>query len=179
MPLMAEAGIDPIEFREVCGRFATGVCVITSLGPNGPSGLTANAVTSLSLQPPLMIVCFDRGARTLAAVEHSGTFAIHFLAHDQEDTAARFASKDPEEKKFEDLRWSARSGVPVLEGCLAVLACRLTELHPGGDHLIGIGEVTDLWSSEGEPLVFFRGDYWALGSREPAPPAVDEALEGP
>jgi flavin reductase (DIM6/NTAB) family NADH-FMN oxidoreductase RutF len=91
MPPMSEAGIDPIEFREVCGRFATGVCVITSLGPHGPSGLTANAVSSLSLQPPLMIACFDRSARTLAAVEHSRAFAIHFLAHDQEELAARFA----------------------------------------------------------------------------------------
>jgi flavin reductase (DIM6/NTAB) family NADH-FMN oxidoreductase RutF len=176
---MAEAGIDPIEFREVCGRFATGVCVITSFGEEGPSGLTANAVSSLSLRPPLMIVCFDRSARTLAAVEHSRAFAIHFLAHDQEETAARFASKDPEDQKFEGRRWSARAGVPVLDGCLAVLACRLTELLPGGDHLIGVGEVTNLWREEGEPLVFFRGDYWTLGGREPAPPAVDEALEGP
>jgi flavin reductase (DIM6/NTAB) family NADH-FMN oxidoreductase RutF len=179
MPSMPGAGIDPIEFREVCGRFATGVCVITSFGADGPSGLTANAVSSLSLQPPLMIVCFDRSARTLAAVEHSQAFAIHFLAHDQEETAARFASKDPEELKFEGSPWSSRSNVPVLEDCLAVLACRLTQLLPGGDHLIGVGEVTDLWISEGEPLVFFRGNYWTLGGREPAPPAVDEALEGP
>jgi flavin reductase (DIM6/NTAB) family NADH-FMN oxidoreductase RutF len=176
---MPEAGIDPIEFREICGRFTTGVCVITSFGPHGPSGLTANAVSSLSLQPPLMIVCFDRDARTLAAVVHSRAFAINFLAHDQEEIAARFASKDPEEQKFESLRWSPRSGVPVLGGCLAGLACNLTQLLPGGDHLIGIGEVIDLWASTGEPLVFFRGDYWTLGAREPAPPAVDEALEGP
>ena len=179
MPPMPAAGIDPIEFREVCGRFATGVCVITSFGPHGPSGLTANAVSSLSLQPPLMIVCFDRDARTLAAVEHSRAFAVHFLAHDQEEIAARFASKDPEEQKFESFRWSSRSGVPVLDGCLGTLACRLTELLPGGDHLIGVGEVVELWASTGEPLVFFRGDYWTLGAREPAPPAVDEALEGP
>jgi 3-hydroxy-9,10-secoandrosta-1,3,5(10)-triene-9,17-dione monooxygenase reductase component len=179
MPLMPEAGIDPVEFREVCGRFATGVCVITSFGPRGPSGLTANSVTSLSLQPPLMVVCFDRGARTLGAVEHSRAFAVHFLAHDQEGIAERFASKEPEERKFEGVRWTERSGVPVLEGCLAGLACRLVELLPGGDHLIGVGEVTALWASTGDPLVFFRGDYWTLGGREPAPPAVDEALEGP
>jgi 3-hydroxy-9,10-secoandrosta-1,3,5(10)-triene-9,17-dione monooxygenase reductase component len=176
---MPGARIDPIEFREVCSRFATGVCVITSFGPNGPSGLTANAVSSLSLTPPLMLVCFDREARTLAAVEHSRAFAIHFLSHDQEEIAGRFASKEPEERKFENLDWGERSGVPVLDGCLGVLACRVTELLPGGDHLIGIGEVTDLWMSGGDPLVFYRGGYWTLGGREPAPPAVDEALEGP
>jgi flavin reductase (DIM6/NTAB) family NADH-FMN oxidoreductase RutF len=176
---MGGTEFDPLEFRDVCSRFATGVCVITSFGPDGPSGLTANAVTSLSLQPPLMIVCFDRSARTLAAVEHSRAFAIHFLAHDQEETAARFASKEPEKQKFEGSSWSSRSSVPVLDDCLAVLACRLTDLLPGGDHLIGVGEVTHLWASKGEPLVFFRGDYWTLGGREPAPPDVDEALEGP
>jgi flavin reductase (DIM6/NTAB) family NADH-FMN oxidoreductase RutF len=176
---MSEAGIDPVEFRDVCSRFATGVCVITSFGSNGPSGLTANAVASLSLEPPLVVVCFDRGARTLDAVRHSRSFAIHFLARDQEETAARFASKDPEDRKFDGVRWSERSGVPVLEGCLGGMACRLIDLLPGGDHLIGVGEVTDLWASPGAPLVFFRGDYWALGAREPAPPAVDEALEGP
>jgi flavin reductase (DIM6/NTAB) family NADH-FMN oxidoreductase RutF len=179
MPRMPRAGIDPVEFREVCSRFATGVCVITSFGPNGPSGLTANAVSSLSLQPPLMLACFDRDARTLAAVEHSRAFAIHFLAHEQEEIADRFASKQPEEQKFEGVPWSERSGAPVLDGCLAALACRLTELVPGGDHVIGVGEVTALWAATGDPLVFFRGDYWTLGAREPAPPAVDEALEGP
>jgi flavin reductase (DIM6/NTAB) family NADH-FMN oxidoreductase RutF len=176
---MQATGIDADAFRDVCSRFATGVGVITSFGPNGPSGLTANAVSSLSLRPPLMVVCFDRDARTLAAVQHSRRFGIHFLGHAQEETAARFASKEAEERKFAGMRWSERSGVPALDGCLAGLACELTELLPGGDHLIGIGEVVDLWSSEGEPLVFFRGDYWSLTGREPAPPDVDEALEGP
>jgi flavin reductase (DIM6/NTAB) family NADH-FMN oxidoreductase RutF len=173
------AAVDPTAFREACGRFVTGVCVVTSFGSDGPSGLTANAVSSLSLEPPLMIVCFDRSARTLSAVEHSRRFAVHFLARSQEQTAARFASKQTEQQKFDGVRWSERSRVPVLEDCLAGLACEVKELVPGGDHLIGIGEVVDLWTSEDEPLVFFRGDYWALSAREPAPPDVDRALEGP
>jgi flavin reductase (DIM6/NTAB) family NADH-FMN oxidoreductase RutF len=176
---MAAPKIDPLEFRDVCGRFTTGVCVITSFGPEGPSGLTANAVSSLSLEPPLMLVCFDRSARTLGAVEHSGLFGVNFLAHDQDELAARFASKDAEEKKFRGVSWTERSGVPAIDGCLALIACRLTDLLPGGDHLIGIGEAVALWSAEGTPLVFFRGDFWALSEREPAPEAVDEALEGP
>ena len=170
-------GVDPTAFREACGRFATGVCVITSFGPSGPSGLTANAVATLSLRPPLMVVCFDLEARTLAAERHSRRFAVHFLAHDQERIAARFASKQPEERKFEVVQWRERSGAPAIEGCLGGTVCQLRELVPGGDHLIGVGEVSDLWSREGEPLLFYRGDYWALTGREPAPPEVDEALE--
>jgi 3-hydroxy-9,10-secoandrosta-1,3,5(10)-triene-9,17-dione monooxygenase reductase component len=176
---MESGAIDAGAFREVCGRFVTGVCVVTSFGPDGPSGMTANAVTSLSLEPPLVIVCFDRTARTLGAVEHSRRLAIQFLAHDQEALAARFASKLPEPEKFEPVAWSDRRGVPALAGCLAGLGCELRDLHPGGDHLIAVAEVVDLWTAEGDPLVFFRGDYWALTAREPAPPEVDEALEGP
>jgi 3-hydroxy-9,10-secoandrosta-1,3,5(10)-triene-9,17-dione monooxygenase reductase component len=153
------------------------VCVITSFGADGPSGMTANAVASLSLEPPLVIVCFDRAARTLAAVESSGRLGVHFLSHDQEDEAARFASKLPEAEKFEGMEWSEQSGVPAIEGSLGAVVCEVRELLPGGDHVIGICEVVDLWASEGEPLVFFRGDYWALTEREPAPPDVDEALE--
>jgi flavin reductase (DIM6/NTAB) family NADH-FMN oxidoreductase RutF len=171
--------IDPAEFRDACGRFATGVCVVTSLGPEGPSGMTANAVTSLSLEPPLMIVCFALTSRTLAAVEHSRRFGVQFLAHDQEEVAARFASKMPEEEKFEGLPWTQRAGVPAIDGCLALLGCELKDLYPGGDHLIGVGEVVDLWRGEGDPLVFFRGDYWSLTEREEAPEEVDRALEGP
>jgi flavin reductase (DIM6/NTAB) family NADH-FMN oxidoreductase RutF len=171
--------IDPEEFRDACGRFTTGVCVVTALGPEGPSGMTANAVTSLSLEPPLMIVCFASTARTLAAVEHSRRFGVQFLAHDQEEIAARFASKMPEHEKFAGLAWSERAGVPCLDGCLAWLGCEVRGLHPGGDHLIGVGEVVDLRRGEGEPLVFYRGDYWSLTEREEAPPDVDRALEGP
>jgi 3-hydroxy-9,10-secoandrosta-1,3,5(10)-triene-9,17-dione monooxygenase reductase component len=152
--------------------------VVTSFGRDGPSGLTANAVSSLSLDPPLILVCFDRSARTLGAVEHSRKFGVHFLARSQEEIAARFASKRPEEKKFAGVRWSERSGVPVLEDCVGGLACDLEQLLPGGDHQIGIGRVTELWGSEGEPLVFFRGDYWSLTQLGPAPPDVDAALEG-
>jgi flavin reductase (DIM6/NTAB) family NADH-FMN oxidoreductase RutF len=179
MPGMDASDPDPVAFRDACGRFATGVCVVTSFGPSGPSGLTANAVASLSLDPPLMIVCFDRAARTLQAVEHSGRFTIQMLSHEQGEAAARFASKQAEDEKFAVLEWSDRSGAPVLDDCLAWLVCELQDLLPGGDHVIGVGRVIELGTSEGEPLVFFRGDYWALGEREPAPPEVDEALEGP
>ena len=171
--------VDAAEFRAACGHFATGVCVVTSLGADGPSGMTANAVSSLSLDPPLMIVCFALTSRTLAAVEQSRRFGVQFLSHDQEDVAARFASKLPEAEKFDGVGWSERAGVPSIDGSLAWLGCELRELYPGGDHQIGVGEVVDLWEVDGDPLVFFRGDYWSLADREDAPPEVDRALEGP
>jgi flavin reductase (DIM6/NTAB) family NADH-FMN oxidoreductase RutF len=171
--------IDPAEFREACGRFATGVCVVTSLGAHGPSGMTANAVASLSLEPPLMVVCFALTSRTLVAVEHSRRFGVQFLAHDQGELAARFASKLPEDEKFQGVAWTERAGIPALDGCLAWIGCELRELSAGGDHLIGVGEVVDLTAGGGEPLVFFRGDYWSLAGRQDAPPEVDRALEGP
>ena len=173
------AAVDPSAFRDACSRFATGISVITSSGAEGPSGMTANAVASLSLDPPLMIVCFAHTARTLAAVRHSSRFGVHFLSKDQEEVAARFASKMPEARKFEGLEWEQRDGVPTLGGCLAGLACEVRELLPGGDHLIGVGEVTSLWRQDGEPLVFYRGAYWSLSRPEAAPPEVDAALEGP
>src|SRR5687768_15643123 len=125
------AAVDPSAFRDACSRFATGVSVVTSSGRDGPSGMTANAVTSLSLDPPLMVVCFALNARTLKAVRHSGRFGVHFLSHDQEDVAARFASKMPEADKFDRLEWAERDGVPALAGCLAGLVCEVRELLPG------------------------------------------------
>jgi flavin reductase (DIM6/NTAB) family NADH-FMN oxidoreductase RutF len=175
--MRSSASLDPVAFRQACGRFVTGVSVVTSFGPDEPAGLTANAISSLSLDPPLMIVCFDRSSRTLGAVDHSRRFGIQFLAHRQEEVAAVFASKRPESEKFAAIEWSERSGVPAIGGCLAGLACELRELLPGGDHVIGVGEAVDLWMAQGEPLVFFGGDYWALADREPAPETVDEALE--
>lgn len=153
--------------------------MITSSGPEGPSGMTANAVASLSLDPPLIIVCFDRASRTLAAVEHSRRFGVNFLSHEQEELAAVFASKRPEAEKFEGVEWDERSRVPAPAGCVGGIACELRELVPGGDHLIGVGGAIDVWTGPGEPLVFFGGGYWSLREPETAPPEVDKALEGP
>ena len=141
--------------------------------------MTANAVTSLSLDPPLMIVCFALTARTLAAVEHSRRFGVQFLAHDQEEVAARFASKLPEREKFEGLAWSERAGVPSIDGCLAWLGCELQDLRPAGDHHDRRGRGRRPVARRGRAAVFFRGDYWSLAEREEAPPDVDRAPRGP
>jgi len=151
------------EFRDVMGHFATGVAVVTT---EGPSGMTANAVCSLSLDPLLALVCFDNGARTLGAVRESGRFGVSVLAAGQEDLARRFASKLPEAEKFDGVAWTEHDGIPVLGGALAWVGCTLHELLAGGDHTIGIGAVVAAETGTGEPLVWWRGGYGRLAARE-------------
>lgn len=149
-------------FRDVMGRFATGVAVVTAAAPEGPVGMTANAVTSLSLDPLLLLVCFDNGSRTLPVVEASGAFGVNVLAGGQEDLARLFASKTPEREKFRDVAHTVHDGIPVLDGVHAWIGCRLEQLVPGGDHTIGIGAVTAAEVGGGAPLLWYRGGYGTL-----------------
>ena len=151
--------VDPQHFREVMGRFATGVTVVTATGPEGPVGMTANAITSLSLDPLLLLVCFDQGARTLRVVRETETFGVNVLAEGQAELAALFASKAPEAEKFAGVPHDLRDGVPVLRAAHAWIGCTLKELLPGGDHVIGIGAVTAAETGEGDPLVWHGGRY--------------------
>ena len=150
-------------FRDAIGRFPTGVALVTAIGPDGPAGMTTNAVTSLSLDPLLLIVCFELRSRTLEVVRASRRFAVNVLQVGDEELAAVFASKRVGPEKFEALthhRWSEVHGVPVLDRALAWVACELGELLRRGDHEIGIGEVVATGASaDGEPLVFYRGSY--------------------
>src|SRR5215203_7156677 len=102
---MAADGVSPEEFRSTLSAYATGVNVVTAVGPQGPSGATANAVTSLSLEPPLMLACLDRGSRTLEVLRAAGHFGINGLAAEQEDLALRFSSKDPHPEKWREVDW--------------------------------------------------------------------------
>jgi flavin reductase (DIM6/NTAB) family NADH-FMN oxidoreductase RutF len=138
------------------------VAIVTCQGTDGPAGLTTNAVTSLSLDPLLLLVCFDNGSRTLTAVRETRRFAVNVLRAGQADLAAVFASKRIQREKFEAVTHRVAHGVPVIDDALAWVACDLTELLPGGDHTIGIGAVTHGEAGEGEPLVFYRGVYAAL-----------------
>ena len=152
--------VDAGRYRQVMGHFATGVAIVTCSGPDGPAGLTTNAVTSVSLEPLLLLVCFDNASRTLVAVRDARRFAVNVLRAGQEDLARVFASKRVAREKFEAVTHMVAHGVPVLDGALAWLACDLRELHPGGDHTIGIGAVTHMDADPGgEPLVWFRGGY--------------------
>jgi flavin reductase (DIM6/NTAB) family NADH-FMN oxidoreductase RutF len=153
--------VDPSHFRAVMGNFATGVTVVTAASANGPVGMTANAVSSLSLDPLLLLVCFDNEARTLPVVREQGRFGVNVLAAGQEGLARLFASRTiPEHQKFAGVPHSVHDGIPVLEGVLAWVGCRLERLEPGGDHTIGIGTVEA--AEEGtrdDPLTWFRGRY--------------------
>jgi flavin reductase (DIM6/NTAB) family NADH-FMN oxidoreductase RutF len=159
-------------FREVFGRFATGVAVVTSAGPTGAGGMTANAICSLSLEPLLALVCFENQARTLPIVREAGRFALNVLSSGQEDLAALFASKLPESEKLASVPHHLRDGLPIIEGALAWAVCELRELIEGGDHTIAIGEVTAMGLGEGEPLLWYGGRFhaWSPGATAPARP---------
>lgn len=142
------------------GHFTTGVAIVTCSGRGGPVGLTTNAITSVSLEPLLLLVCFDNGSRTLPAVRDARRFAVNVLRSGQDDLARVFSSKRVAREKFEAVTHTEAHGVPVLDGALAWLACDLVELVPAGDHTIGIGEVAQMDADPGgEPLVWFRGAY--------------------
>lgn len=149
---------DAARFRSVVGRFATGVCVVTSDGPGGPAGLTTNAFTSVSLEPQLVLVCFDRGSRTLDAVRASERFAVNVLAAEQAEVARVFATKRAGADKLAAVAHRREHGLPLLDDALAWLACDLVSLTEAGDHWIGVGAVAALDAREdGEPLMFVDG----------------------
>lgn len=154
--------MEPRAFRDTLGSFPTGVTVVTARDATGPAGLTTNAFSSLSLDPPLILACFDNTSRTLPVVRASGRLAVNVLRAGQEELAAVFASKRVQAEKFAEVCHSEQGGVPVLDDALAWLVCDLEELLPRGDHTIGVGAVTELTAFDGEPLVFFRGAYWGL-----------------
>jgi flavin reductase (DIM6/NTAB) family NADH-FMN oxidoreductase RutF len=151
--------VRPDALRDAMSRFPTGVTVVTAIGPDGPAGATANAVASLSLEPPLMLAALDLGSRTLVAVDHARTFGINVLAGGQADIARRFSTKDPHPEKWDGVGWSERGGAPRIEGAVIWVGCELGETHPGGDHVVVTGLVTEVEAGEGEPLLFLEGEY--------------------
>jgi 3-hydroxy-9,10-secoandrosta-1,3,5(10)-triene-9,17-dione monooxygenase reductase component len=156
-------------YREVISHFATGVSIVTADGQDGPSGLTANALCSLSLDPLMLLVCLENSARTLPLVRDAERFGVNILAHEQHAMSGVFASKVSEQEKFKDVLWARHGGVPVISGALAWLACELRELHPGGDHTIAIGAVIDMdHNSDGQPLLWYRGRYGVFSHATPA-----------
>src|SRR5689334_3204863 len=141
--------VTPEEFRAALSAYATGVTVVTAIGESGPSGATANAVTSLSLDPPMMLACLDRGSRTLTSVRAQGRFGVDALAAGQEELARRFAGKDDGPTKWDGVEWSESEQLPRLPGALMWVACELRDLIDGGDHLILTGNVLAADSREG------------------------------
>ena len=161
---VAAETFDSPDFRRVMSLFPTGVTILASAGDHGPAGMTVNSIASLSLEPTLIMVGFDLQSRTLRAVRESGRFAVSFLSRHQEEACRTFASKLPEHEKFAGVRVELRYGVPVIGGAVAWLVCDAEAFHEGGDHVIGVGRVIDMWRDPREPapLVFYRSGYWNL-----------------
>lgn len=140
----------------------TPVTVVTAPGVGSPAGATANAVASLSLEPPLMLVCLDHRSRTLGAVRAQGRFAVNVLGADSEDHARRFAAPVPHEEKWDGVGWAERAGTPVLDEAIVWVACELRDLLDGGDHTIVTGSVKEIGRRDGDPLIFLGGAYRPL-----------------
>ena len=158
----SSSGIDTRLFRDVCGNFATGVSVVTMAGESGPRGLTANAISALSLDPTLFLVCVDLGATSYPVIDEAGKFAINLLAEDQEDVSNFFAGTTPADNPMGEIEYHMSDlGSPLIEGSLAWLDCRTHSILDGGDHKIFVGEVAscEIVRPEADPLLFFRGRY--------------------
>lgn len=140
----------------------TPVTVVTAPGEGVAAGATANAVASLSLDPPLMLVCLDRRSRTLGAVRSAGRFAVNVLGGDSVDHARAFATTVPHEEKWAGVPATDHGGTPVLDEAIVWIVCELRDLLDGGDHVIVTGMVEELGSRDGVPLLFHAGGYRAL-----------------
>lgn len=152
---------DSLAQRRIMGHFATGVTVVTAYQDGDIYGMTANAVTSLSLHPPLVLVAVDKTAAMHASLTQSRCFAMNILTEEQEHLSRRFAMRGP--KEVNDLTWiKAASGAPILADVLAWVDCRLYEVLPGGDHNIFVGEILAGDSRDGRPLLYFGGKYRRL-----------------
>lgn len=153
------------DFRRVMGRFATGVTIITSRLGDGSHGMTANAVASVSLNPPLVLVCVDESADSHDIIDESGAFAVSILGRDQEHLARVFAVKEaPGSHSLDEVPHHVRAtGAPIIDGSVAYLDCRVVGRHRAGDHTIFIGEVVDASPlADQPPLVFYEGRYTEL-----------------
>jgi flavin reductase (DIM6/NTAB) family NADH-FMN oxidoreductase RutF len=156
--------IDGMEFRRALGQFATGITVVTTRGADGrPQGLTVNAFASVSLEPPLVLVCIDRRSEVHAGLAQAGRFNVSVLGETQEAFSRRFAGGGP--MKFEGIDLPlAANGLPAIPEALAVLQCRLAAVHEAGDHVIYVGEVDGLDTRPGPPLVYHGSAYRRLAS---------------
>jgi flavin reductase (DIM6/NTAB) family NADH-FMN oxidoreductase RutF len=160
---MHEQPLEMRAFRQAMGHFATGVTVITAQAGGAIHGMTANAVTSLSLEPMLLLICVDRRAKMLGVIQQAGSFAVNVLTDAQEPLSRHFSGKGAAPPPSE-LRFEPGSGAPLVADALASLTCRVEEMLAGGDHMIITGRVTALRTApEGrKPLLFFKGRYHHL-----------------
>ena len=154
--------IDPELFKQALGSFASGVTILTTQDQEGQlRGMTVSAFCSVSLDPPLVLVCIDQKAECHPNLRGIGRFAVNILGEAQRELSRRFATKGID--RFEGVRVRpGATGVPLLDGALSVLECRVVRAHPAGDHTIFVGEVQEAEVAPEAPLLHFRGRYGAF-----------------
>ena len=151
------------EFREALRKFASGVTIVTVAGDGELHGMTASSFASVSLEPPLVLVCLDKTSRTRALVAETGAFGVNVLRSDHQEASRAFAR--PGVKPFATVPHRAgRNGAPLLDEAIAVLECSTHQVFAAGDHDVVIGEVTAAGLQGGDPLVYFDGAYRSLSS---------------
>lgn len=156
-------GVDAAQFRQLLGRFATGVTVLTTRDATGrPVGMTASSVASVSLNPPLVLVSVDQKNDMYPALHAAQRFILNVLASDQEALSRRFAEEHP--NRFDGVGYQqSKHGIPVLDDALASIECEKQAEVPGGDHAVFFGLVTGGAVSDRRPLLYYRGGYAGLG----------------
>jgi flavin reductase (DIM6/NTAB) family NADH-FMN oxidoreductase RutF len=154
--------IDKNELRRVMGHFATGVTIITTVSKSGQLfGLTANSVTSVSLEPPLLLISVDKKADSYPCFEESKVFTVNILSDSQEALSRKFAVSGG--NKFEGVAYHmGANGVPIILGAVSYIECRVYATYDGGDHTLHLGEIQQAETHEGKPLLFYRGGYRGL-----------------
>ena len=150
--------IDDAEFKHALSHFASGITIVTTEHEGIDYGLTVASFASLSLSPPLVLVCISKSSSSHEPIEESGKFGVSILASDQEAVSGRFASRGGDKFAGLDVR-RGTLGIPLVGNALATLECRVTNQIVGGDHSIFIGEVVDTQTREGAPLLYFRAAY--------------------
>ncbi|MEY3712676.1 MAG: hypothetical protein RL321_296 [Pseudomonadota bacterium] len=155
--------VDSAAYRNAISRFLTGVTIVTTMTEEKPSGLTATAIASVTLEPPTLLACLNRQSTTCQAIIQAGRFAVNVLSSEQMDLAKLFASRDTD--KFQQLAaggfgiQASPSGMPHLVGALASIDCRVSDTSDVGTHRIFFGEVESVTCAEGSPLGYFRGAF--------------------
>ncbi len=152
-------GISSSKFRESLAHFASGVTIITMRAPEGPVGFTASAFTSVSLEPPLVLVCVGKQASLHDRIVVPEHFGVSILAEDQAWIASQFSQKKVDRFHDVPLGQGPHAGVPLIEGALVHLECRCHQRHPAGDHTIVLGQVLHAANTHGRPLVHFRRTF--------------------
>ena len=152
--------IDAEGFKQVLSHWITGVTIVTTSAGDRIHGMTVSAFTEVSLDPPLVLVCADKGSNTHPVIAAGKVFAVNVLASDQSDLSNRFASKQLEDSRFEEVAYATgETGAPLLDGVVANVDCRLVAAHDHGDHVVYVGEVIDARYHERETLLYHAGSY--------------------